>query len=730
MKTAKLVALAVAAAMVAASLLVATPAKAADTNNDLFTTLPGAPVGVTFFDVAWSDDGKLALFVGTDWAHGKAYYYQPAGDIWTEATFGGGFLPCYVLYTVTYCPNSWNGPKFAGTGQCGGLGYLLWFAGPGQDTDYSSTSYLANFEVHDLAYNPGLGSMGTLYLCANDAPGNEVKILDIDLASGGFNAIMDEAKTSATLYGVEFDPATNDVYVVGVQGSGVLYEQFDYSMGTTTPLSFPYGQVISDIVFDSHHAPNRMIITLLYQGVGDVTSVYEARFSVSGYTAVTPIGQSPDYTYFNAIAMDGDGRAVLVGMDDEITTEGRIYDLWTTGSGTTHLANRVEGSIALEEYRGVAIRPTGVQMALVAGSAFKYSYTSVLGPIQVDTGVPHFNYIDIYPYGDTLAESVINSQVDVDIGDSMTNYTIEAEVYDPLGVARMQFLQAYIWHDGGVENQTLPTWGGVGFDSPGYENLRMHFEITAGGATTQHFPGGPDEETTLMGGGWSPINSTSAKVWLNFSAHQQVRWAAGPFTELPANMRYDPDLDGPEPEEQSTINALNDAGTWNMRLSVYDDAPTTNYAMAYDEFGFYKYTYLSTSGIPNGGAVYGSGAPGTPDVVMSVSGQNVTFAANCPYGLNAQLMGNLVGVTYAGLIMGNQISISGGNVGARTAFGVGGGTAQLIGPLQAPLDSERTTTTSSWDGNSATWEPVRWWVNIPGVVEDSYVSQVTWAIMN
>jgi hypothetical protein len=476
-----------------------------------------------------------------------------------------------------------------------------------------------------------------------------------------------------------------------------------------------------------------LIAVCEYQNIGDVTGVYQITKGVDNYDVVTSIGSSPSCTYFHAIDIDPDGHAVLVGMNDEISNEGEVWDLWDDGSGYTHLLERsITGApFTGEEFRGVAIRPTGVQMALIAGSAFKYSYTSVLGPIQVDTGVPHVNYLEVYPWTGTIADSVLNSQVDVDIGDSGTVYTVGAEVYDPLGVARMTMAEFWLWHDGGGTLADIPDSMGATFDNPGDENLRMHFTIDSLGTVTQIYPAPAiDEETSQIGGSWNIINATSAFVRINFSPHQQVRWAAGPFTELPMNMRYDPDLDGPEPGEQSTVNALNDANTWDIKVRVADDAPTPNYASAYDEFGFYKYTYLGAAGIPNGGAVYGSGAPGTNNVVMTQSGSDVTYCANCPYGLSATLAGNLVGVAHAGVISAAQVSTMGAALVVRTPFAAGGGPVNYILPGYSPLNSERTTTTSSWDGNAGTPEPINWWVNIPGVVEDSYVSTVTWAITN
>ena len=644
--------------------------------------------------MAWSIDGKLACFVGytSVGPAGVIYFYEPAGDVWTKATMaGGGDIYSYPMKTVTYCPNSWDGPKFFVAGGTGGAGYVYWVAGPGADVQYSSSSMFNGVEVWDSVCNPAIDSMGAIYVCGNT--GSDVRVVEIILSSGGFNMKTSMGVTGSYWRGIEVDPVSNDLYMVGNNAGGSLYHRYRWSDMMTFPLTFPYGTTVSDIIFDSHHTPNRMIAVCEYQDVGDVTSVYQITKGADSYDVFTPIGQSPDYTYFEALDIDSDGHAVLVGMNDEITNEGDVWDLWDDGSGYTHLIERSDSSATFvgHEFWGVAIRPTGVQMALVAGSAVQYLYTSVIWPRQVDTGVPHFNFIDLYPASGTIANSVLNSQVDVDIGDSSTVYTLAAEVYDPLGVGRMTEVEAWLWFDTGAMGLDLPGLMGASFDNPGGENVRMHFTIDTTNTVTQLYPPpAVDEETSQMTGTWNVINATSAFVRINFSPHQQVRWAAGnPGFVQAAGVRYG----GMVPEGQSTVTALDSSNSWDIKVNVTDDAPTPNEASAFDEFGFNKHTYLGASGLPNGGAVYGSGAPGTNDVVMGISGQNVTFSANCLYALSVQLMGDLDGVSGPDTIFGTAISVQGG-VAGESAFGVGGGVVTLLGPGDAPLDSESVTTTT------------------------------------
>ena len=131
-------ALCLCAAMAATAL--SSPARSADTDNDWFAAIPGAPANTYFYDVAWSNDGKLACFVGytSVGPAGVIYFYEPAGDVWTKATMaGGGDIYSYPMKTVTYCPNSWDGPKFFVAGGPGGAGYVYWVAGPGADVQKS-----------------------------------------------------------------------------------------------------------------------------------------------------------------------------------------------------------------------------------------------------------------------------------------------------------------------------------------------------------------------------------------------------------------------------------------------------------------------------------------------------------------------------------------------------------------------------------------------------------------
>jgi len=711
--------------------------KSADTDNDWFTAIPNYPPGVTMDAVAWNSAGTYACFVGSNGVNARMFWYDPTlsgAAAWTEALVGGSVpLSANGLHSVAW--DEAHGWFIAMTDGVDAFGY--WYTSPTPTTvTQRSDADLVNLNCTNVVYDQYNLAPNARFYAVGFSLVHGAACYELNLNTLNWALLTTTDNGDDQWNSVAVDPAPpHNLLLVGEYVPAAQAHYYKYFRSNTTLLNMmPYGNVwlyLTDIVYVP--TTGEMLLTSRVSGGGTVSCIYRLtgpdwQFSYANY-----VGKMPPTTQLYDIDVDDDGRAIAVGWDADGSVCGRVYDIWrVSGSWLVMQRSNATSPFTSEQFTGIAIRPTGVQMAMVSGSAFRYSYTSVLGPIQVDTAVPHINYIDLYPAG-SPGDNKLNSQIDVDIGDGGTVYTLEVGVYDSLGVGHMTDVEVWMWYDQGNTSVDFTTNVTPAFDTPGWENTRMHFRITRAGPTiTQIYPAqGPADETRFGNGWWSDINATFSRVTFDFSPHQQVRWAAGPFTPgFPGNARYDPDFDGPETQEQSTPSALNDDLTWDIKATVADDATVANHASAYDEYGFYRYTYLGTSGIPNGGAVYGSGAPGTSNVVMSVSGANVTYSANCPYGLTIQLMGNLNGVAYAGTIPATAISLQGGGIGAPTAFGAGGSTQQLIGPLHAPLNSYRTTTTSSWDGNSATWEPVRWWVNIPSVLEDQYVNQVTWAITN
>jgi hypothetical protein len=727
MMAGRVMALGVCIAMVASALPFVPGTRGADTPNQWFEALPGAPAGVTFYDVAWSADGTIAMFVGTDGANGKGYFYEPDGNVWTEALMpGGGPFYSNPLLTVSYCPDSWDAPKFMAAGSCGSGGYAFWCYGPGIDCTYSSAGPLQNFWVRDSTYTPNVGAMGSLLFCADN--GAQMKLLQVDLSSGGFFTWMIEPHASATLFGVECDPATNDVYMVGGDGSATIYHKFQWNTSANYSIGFPYARTLSDIAFDSHHVPNRMLVTAQDKGGGDVTNVYDIRFAGGSYSAASPVGVTTETAGFNGLAIDPDGRAVIVGWEEPMLTYGVVYDLWTDTGGTDRLARRSDtsGPFEGEVLTSVSIRPSKQPYALVTGSAFKYSYVEAASNIQVDTLYPHISYIELYDAGSNASR--LNGQVDVDPGTGSVEYDLVARVWHNTGNASVRQVEAYLWRDNGT-SEAQPG----AFDTPGFGNLRMHFVWWRDNNTFfQYYPTGPQRETTLdiPGCNWTlDVDGRNVTVRFRFSPHQQVRWAnsSGDGWAEPAGTRYDGAVPGWSPEDQSDVAALDDFGSWNIHVEARDVGGAI--ADAWDEFGLFKYTYIGSSGLPGGGNVYGSGPPNTARWLNPVG--NVTFCANVDYQLAINCT-DLIGQNLGQTIFVTDVSVRGGDLVAQTNFTAPGVPVFLFGSAlpsyHVPLNDSRVTTTSSADGDPGTPESVFYRCWIPSVPEDYYKGTLTYSV--
>jgi hypothetical protein len=710
--------------MVAAGLFVAAPVKAGDTSNTPVVDIRGAampPIMHTLHDCAWTMDGKCAIFVGTNQGmYGVAWWYDPSktgNAAWLQATLVAGD-PLATEFNAVI----WNQER----------GYFMILGDTSSETWYHVSYPGENLAeewdtdldgcVEDLTFANGWG-----LICAAGNSGSTGPLYMFDNIGADWYEPTGCYAPDSNWLGCEYYDGA--VYCCGSDGaSGAMYSYYILPSGPWTVVvdspSFQFTEMALD-TFDY----DRFVLTTKYRSAS--AAIWEASSGGSRMDQVDELADLPIHYNLYSIDIQADGFGVAVGVDTATGTA-LVYDIWWTGS-TTAVMKRSDASATFvgQTFESVAIRPTGVQMAMIAGSAFKYSYTSVVGPIQVDTAVPHIDYLDIYPMGSGTGSSFINGQCDVDIGDSNTAYTLEARIYDNLGIGHLTSMDFWMWYDQGALATDVPGTMGPGFDMAGAENLRMHFRVTSANAVIPIYPAVTGtEETTLISGAWQVNDATSATVVVNFSPHQQVRYAPGDGSGTPFGEGVG-DRYGSGPEGQSTVSALNAQYTWDIKVRVADDAPTTNYASAYDEFGFYKYTYLGAANIPNGGAVYGSGAPGTNDVVMTQSGSDVTFCANCPYGLQVTLGSALIGVAVpANTIAGTAITVRGGEVSSEAPFLAGGGTIALIGGPQAPRNSARVTTTSSYDEDPGTSEAIFWEVNIPGVPEDSYVSTITWSLLN
>jgi hypothetical protein len=640
---------------------------------------------------------------------------------WLDVSVTTGEAGGLPLASVEFC-----GDRMVAMGDCGAFGTWFYTDPVTHYLTFGTDDDLINCFVYDVMY---IG--GTIFACGQADGGYPMTWYN---DGTGWQNGWGDAGRSGAYFGIDWYSWGSDVctYSVGwwddMGTTRCLYQEYNVTAMAITTISSSLECIFTDIELDTSDSANpRMLITAAIRQPG-VYGIYTAdKNGGPWFSNMVGRGGSPETEGFMGVDVDHHGTAVIVGSDG---TYGQVYSLYRS-NGKTVVVKRSDDSsmFSAKDFQDVSIRPGGVQMALTVGSAFKYSYTSVLAPIQVDTAVPHISYIDLYPASDQ-SQHYLNHQIDVDAGTLVTQYTLSVCIWDSLGIDHVTAMNVWMWYDMGLTGADAPG----PFDDASLANQRMRFAINNGAAPTLEFP--LSGETMLVGGAWQ---ESGAYAWVNitFSPMEQVRWAdssGGAWNQgAGTSYRYDGDTSGFwNPEDQSDnvgFAPLDEALTWDIKVQIQDDAAVTNYARAYDEFGFYKYTYLGNEGVPNGGSVYGSGAPSANNVPLSPSGSDVSFKSNCPYSLTVGIEGNLTGVAApANNISAQQVSILGGAVAVETYFNWGASTRTLIGPAQEPLGSGRSTTTSSWDGNAGTSEAIFWEIDIPAVPEDSYTNQLTWSL--
>jgi len=720
-KAVKFGALAFAAMMLASSLLVAAPARSTDTSNSFFEDLaPGAPYnGYTFNDVAWTPDGKAALFVGYSGTIGKAAWYYPDNNTWWEASTATNYAS--ILNCVVW---DLSGARFVTVGQATSSGYYFTVSAIGGRLQMMTSTTFMNCNVNDAVYR---------------AWDTGVWFCGLKTGTGPFTARLQGAScvfgpiasgfTTGQWYGIAVQYTGYAMYLVGTTGTGNGLVH-SYINGTLTLVGFSttIPAVFSDVVLDESRSPSKLIMTTMTRSVAQLGVWTCTRSGWNLNTAITGYGSIPLANNLYAMCMDASGvspgTTVMVGYNGSY---GFVYDCWTDSGGTFRVALRSTANalFAAKQFKGVATRPTGQPFALVSGSAFKYSYTSAPSNVQVDTVYPHIAYVELYNAG--TVTSKLNTQLDVDSGNGDIEYDLVVKAWSNAGQANIVQVDAFLWYDGG-SNETFPWWGASGFTSPGYENIRMNFRWLRGGNVfSMQYPG--SGETTFNVSGCSAVDSGDLKnvtVTFRFCPRQQVRFADGPFgPEGPGN-RY-----SFAPEGQ-TVAALNNLDSWNIRATVWDIGASQS--SGYDEFGTYRYTYIGGAGLPGGGSMYGAGPPNSW-VFLSPNDEDVTFSSNCAYQLQVKVT-DLLGVAIGNTIPATALGVMGGTLGAYEQFPATNAPVALIGTIapnpvtyQPPQETGTTTTTSSADFDLGI-EPVmmRCWINT--VAEDRYLGVLTYSVVH
>jgi len=735
-------------ALAATFTLVPPKAKAADTPNSWFVPVAGAPVGVSFYDVEWTPDGKWALWVGSTGSFGVAWWYELATGGWTQAMCVDDGASTRVgtdsayFKTVTWITDhpSWDNSMLV-VGDCGGGGAFFFAPLAIRTSIYEQhMAPIANFIAEESIFNPYVLYAPTTanvtvagYKAGVGAFCYEYSTSNEDWGTGSPKCSY-TSNPSSIWYDVAIDPSElpqGDIYLVGRNGLGsALYQVWDSSTRILNTKVSPAGFVqINTIELDNSAAPPYMIFG---HGTSGSANVFYKAAKAAHFDQFTPIAY-PNGASTSIYDMDFDSTGVGVAIGEwnyEGDDYGLIVDIWRDGSdykAVRRSDSELGGTFYNTFFQGASMAPAGHPLALICGSAYKYYYNAATSNVQVDSMYPHIDYIDLYDAG--MSVSKLNSQIDVDPGDYSTWYDFTVRAYDNAGQTNILQVDVYAWYDGGPggsENKPVP-FDGVA-DT---ENSRMHFHWNRYAAPTwsKMIPSGATDESVIWEAGCSSWDEPDLKnVTLRFRicAGPQMRAADGPFNNI-AGSRYGGGVSGGQSDDTFPYAPLNALDTWNLHVVVTDSGGIE--ANAYDEFGIYRFTYIGTSGLPGGGAIRGAGAPNTQATLTPAN--DVTYNSNCPYQLTTSVT-NLVGQNLGQTIPATLICITGGQISSQTWFTGAGVPQYLYGSSPAtyvdPRGSLRFTTTSNAVGGIG--EPMWWYCDIPGVQEDYYKGTITYSILH
>ncbi|MFH0815937.1 MAG: hypothetical protein V1934_03870 [Methanobacteriota archaeon] len=706
---------------VTSALVIPTGTKAADTSDAPVTEISGAPGDASFYDVAWSPDGKFALWVGADGGTGRGciYRYDPSASgagAWQMLFVFGADPSAGLIRAIAYVP--WEGVFVAlAFGDPSGFWYEV--NSDGSNIWEFSDATLVNNYIYDVVLDNANGRLLAVGQDMNPAYGGVC--YQLWSGSSDWTILFYDGNPNAALVGVAWDPYYGYIYAVGYDsdvGCG-LYYRYTGTLDWAGMGSYPseyMDMMFSDIVYSPTASS---MVLCLSQRTSGIAGIY---YGISpGYENLQPVGSESDWSnIYMQMDIDSSGTIIAVGYLDGVDY-GRIHRIWRdafTNGWHVSQASTDGASMMGYNFLSVAIRPARIPMALIAGSAFVYHYTSANSGVQVNAAYPHINYVDIFAAG--TSTSYVNSPVDVDDGSNTIGYDVTVSVYHSAGQGYITNAEVSLFRDGGT-NESMPWWGAGGYAAVDYGNMRARYVWNRGSPDTWSvicptITG--SEEITLVPSECSRVDEPDGQnVTIKFRVyfHQQARAALGPFTEG-AGVRN---------ANQHLMSAYNDFDSWNIWFSVVDTGGGIDYA--YDEFGIYQYTYIGSSGLPGGGAVSGSGAPGL--TVMLSPTSDVTYSANCPYRLSASIT-DLTGDNLFGTIPATSFQTQGGNLPASWMPGADMPMyyyGSAVPAYQNPLDAGRTTTSSTGDFNPDA-DPIIWWCVIPPALEDRYRGTITYAI--
>ena len=418
-------------------------------------------------------------------------------------------------------------------------------------------------------------------------------------------------------YGVTLDESSGNFYFVGENDTGDRAVAFVARPGSGGPDDYIFSEISTDLSPDPG-----LIINIDWNqnynygiAVGADNTVYKLEYdSFSNSPTWTPLYQKSG-GYMQAVKWTPDNdRAIMANDTGEIFS----YDVST---GLVSDIGQVPSSNSIFE---VAMRPhASTPYATLVGtnSVANYYYTTSSSSTNLITNVD-MPTIDSYDIKNSAGTSVLNEMTDVD---STYMFYIDA-YYVASGNINMWDrinIDIYSWYDDDDTQTSYPA-------ETVYNTCKaFHLNYTGGsngastGVWTVQFPvAGDDNYQEISIVNQSESFATEADGYEHHYLFLNVTF--GPQTHYSGNTVMT------DAGDTSESLGYNDPDTWNMEIRAVDSTAPLNKDSKYTEFGLYKYTAISVTGNPSGGA--------PPGVSINFSTPSrVYYSANIDYDVRVKI---------------------------------------------------------------------------------------------
>ncbi len=735
----KLAVMAIVTAMVCLSLASVSPSVGAgDVGGDVVEKLLSTPAGMIFEDIAWSDDGTIALAVGYD-SNGdgrNAAWYYP--DINTWASINN--YPYPAGYTLNAVAWSTQNSMFYMAGETDGGSLITCYyitKGGATVTRLPSSGTEPTLSMNDIAVDVYGNAL---------AVGSDDRVYFFHNSGGTWYPVndADDALPNADYFGVDYESTYQRFYIVGeVQGGGeamITYTNMIPNAGVI-PAShinylsaqLPFLPEFYSIAWNND--PN-MPAADKYALVGGTDILIGIGLVEEGMQFYPGTGSYPNGVYHH-ITWD-ESTWEEASLISNVGTTSYLYQFINSSKSIVLLGQKTQP----DTYNAVDYKPpASPSWGFVVGATGGYQINTNAfhsdTTITISSDMPHIFSMDMWKQSAGIGgASKFNTQVDVNTVYTFAieiNYTVGGvnKIFDGIDDVRI-VLEAY-YDEGSAGSFAEPTWATT--DNRTRQFSFLWEEGVAGDSVNMVYPiGSPGTDEVQLVNGWrDPVgyggDGFTFKLYFNVSFGAQMRAADGNGFGNGASS---------EPWDEAA--SFDDLNSWNIGMMIYDGAYPGAANASYEEFGVFQYSNITVSGSPAGNA-----PPGTVDQVLGNPSQ-ITVTSNIPYYVNVSVP-DLAKI-------GGGLPISANNVKVRSTstlasdtnsmirnmqafpaanvnISVWGNTSQVFSNWMVAAPMNGTTAHGPWgsDYNGYATTDLLWYVTIPGATaEGIYQATITFRI--